>query len=77
MNRNPKQEKRTLEGMIKTEVSRGVRPIAKTQNFTQGGATAKAAEAATDLVDPGVAWMPALTRQYRRQRSKAAASNGL
>jgi hypothetical protein len=37
---NPKKEKqRTLEGVIKSEVSRGVRPIAKTQNFTQGGAT--------------------------------------
>jgi hypothetical protein len=50
MNRNPKKEKRTLEGVIKTEVSRGVRPIAKTQNFTQGGATGQGGDG------PGRTW---------------------
>jgi hypothetical protein len=48
---NPKKEKQhTLEGVIKPEVSRGVRPIAKTQNFTQGGTTSQSGDG------PGRTW---------------------
>jgi hypothetical protein len=48
---NPKkQEQRTLEGLIKPEVSRGVRPIAKMKNFIQGGATGQSSDR------PGRTW---------------------
>jgi hypothetical protein len=59
MNPNPKKEKRTLEGMIRPEVSQGVKPNAKTQTSPREALPAKAAEAATNLVGPGVAWTPA------------------
>jgi hypothetical protein len=49
MDQHQKRE-RTSEGMIKPEVSLGVSPIAKTQNFTQGGATGQGSDG------PGRTW---------------------
>jgi hypothetical protein len=46
----PKKGERTLEGMIKPEVSQGVKPNAKTQNFTQGGTTGQSGD------EPGRTW---------------------
>jgi hypothetical protein len=65
------RRERTSEGVIKPEVGRGVRSIAKTQNFTQGGTTGQSGD------EPGRTWRSPDTSLNKAKPGAAIKGSGV
>jgi hypothetical protein len=73
MDQHQKRE-RTSEGVIKPKVGRGVRPIAKTQNFTQEGATGQNGGSGDE---PGRTWRSPDTSLNKAKPGAAIEGSGV